>query len=99
MIRNTEPHQKCRAAQPAVSGPSAEIAPPSADHSAIDFVRAGPDHSAVINASVVGIGHARRQTAKEASDDQARRPSGAHAASRHAGTDKTTPTTSIILRP
>ena len=25
-----------------------------ADHSAIDFVRAGPDHSAVISASVVG---------------------------------------------
>ena len=39
---------------PAMSGPSAEIAPPSADHSAIDFVRAGPDHSAVISASVVG---------------------------------------------
>ena len=30
------------------------IAPPSAAHSAIDFVRAGPDQSAVISASVVG---------------------------------------------
>ena len=39
---------------PAASGPSAEMAPPKADHSAIDRVRAGPDHSAVINASVVG---------------------------------------------
>ena len=29
-------------------------APPSADQSAIDFVRAGPDQSAVISASVVG---------------------------------------------
>ena len=28
--------------------------PPIADHSAIDFVRAGPDHSAAISASVVG---------------------------------------------
>ena len=28
--------------------------PPSADQSAIDFVRAGPDHNAVISASVVG---------------------------------------------
>ena len=28
--------------------------PPIADHSAIDFVRPGPDQSAVMSASVVG---------------------------------------------
>ena len=28
--------------------------PPSADHNAIDFVRPGPDHSAVMSARVVG---------------------------------------------
>ena len=37
-----------------MTGPSDAIAPPSADHSAIAFVRPGPDHSAVISASVVG---------------------------------------------
>ena len=36
------------------SGPSEAIAPPVAAQSAIDFVRAGPDQSAVISASVVG---------------------------------------------
>ena len=30
------------------------MAPPSPDHSAIDFVRAGPDQSAVMSAKVVG---------------------------------------------
>ena len=39
---------------PATSGPSEAMPPPSADHSAIAFVRPGPDHSAVISASVVG---------------------------------------------
>ena len=54
VIRKTEPHSKCSSSAPATSGPSEAIAPPSADHSAIDFVRPGPDHSAVISASVVG---------------------------------------------
>ena len=54
MSRNTDPHQKCSSRIPEQSGPSAEIAPPIAAHSAIDFVRAGPDQSAVISASVVG---------------------------------------------
>ena len=52
--RKTDPHQKCSSSNPESSGPRAEIAPPSADHNAIDFVRPGPDHSAVINARVVG---------------------------------------------
>ncbi len=54
VIKNTEPHQNSSSSAPAVSGPSEEIAPPRADQRAIDFVRAGPDHSAVISASVVG---------------------------------------------
>ncbi len=54
VIRKTDPHSNSVSSAPATSGPSAAIAPPSADHSAIDFVRAGPDHSAVISASVVG---------------------------------------------
>ena len=54
VIRKTEPHQKCSSSQPATSGPSEAIAPPRADHSAIDLVRPGPDHRAVISASVVG---------------------------------------------
>ncbi len=37
-----------------MSGPSSAIPPPRADQSAIDFVRPGPDHNAVISASVVG---------------------------------------------
>src|SRR5208337_4275899 len=54
VIRKTEPQQKRCRSQPEISGPSEEIAPPIPDHSAIDLVRAGPDHSAVMNARVVG---------------------------------------------
>ena len=38
----------------AMSGPSSAMPPPRADQSAIDFVRAWPDQSAVMRASVVG---------------------------------------------
>jgi hypothetical protein len=54
VIKNTDPHQKWSSSAPAASGPSAAMAPPMPDHSAIDRVRAGPDHRAVISASVVG---------------------------------------------
>ncbi len=50
----TEPQSKPSSSAPESSGPSAERPPPSADQSAIERVRAGPDHSAVINARVVG---------------------------------------------
>ena len=36
------------------AGRATEMPPPNADQSAMDFVRAGPDHNAVISASVVG---------------------------------------------
>ena len=53
--RKTEPQQKCSSRSPDSIGPSAAIAPPMPDHSAIDFVRLAPGaQSAVINASVVG---------------------------------------------
>ena len=51
---NTEPQSNPVSRAPESSGPSAAMAPPSADHSAIAFVRAGPAHNAVISASVVG---------------------------------------------
>ena len=54
VIRKTEPHQKCSSRSPESRGPRAAMAPPMPDQSAIDFVRAGPDQSAVISASVVG---------------------------------------------
>ena len=81
-----------------VHGPSEAIAPPSADHRAIDFVRPGPDHNAAINANVVGyaipadsppITRAMNSTTSL----------GANAASRHAGTDSAIPSSSISLRP
>ena len=54
VTRNTEPHTKYSSRNPAMSGPSIATPPPSADHSAIERVRAWPDHSAVMSASVVG---------------------------------------------
>ena len=96
--KKTDPHQKCSSMVPAASGPSAEMAPPKADHSAIDRVRAGPDHSAVINASVVGKAIPADNPPKIRARTST--PSvGANAASRHAGTDSVTPRISMSLRP
>ena len=74
------------------------MAPPMPDHSAIDFVRPGPDQSAVISASVVGYAMPaesppRRRAPKRTSSV------GAHAASTQAGIDSAMPRTSISLRP
>ncbi len=98
VTRKTEPHQNSSSSRPAMSGPIAEIAPPVADHSAIDFVRPGPDHSAVMRASVVGY-------AMPAASPPTIRATmstsmvGAHAATRPAGSERATPSRSIILRP
>ncbi len=54
VTRKTDPQSKCSSRIPLTSGPSAAKPPPIADQSAIDFVRARPDHSAVMSASVVG---------------------------------------------
>ena len=98
VMRNTEPHQKCSSSKPASSGPSAAMPPPSADHSAMDFVRPGPLHSAVIRASVVGNAiPAERPPSKRAAKSTS--SDGAYAASRQAGTDSTMPRTNSSLRP
>ena len=69
-----------------------------ADHRAIAFVRPAPVQSAAIKASVVGYAMPaesppRMRAPISTSTD------GAHAAIRQAGTERTTPMTSIILRP
>ena len=98
VIRNTEPHQNSSSSAPAVSGPSADTPPPRADHRAIDFVRAGPDHSAVIKASVVGYAMpAERPPRMRAAISTSTDP--AQAASRQAGTERTSPRRSIFFRP
>ncbi len=72
--------------------------PPRADQRAIDFVRPGPDHRAVISARVVGyaipaeIPPTTRATKSTVSD-------GANPASRDAGMDRSIPRTIISLRP
>ena len=53
-MMNTEPQAKNSSSRPEISGPSMATPPPSADHIAIDRVRAGPDHRAVMSARVVG---------------------------------------------
>ena len=68
VTRNTEPHQKCSSSAPAISGPSAEMPPPIADHSAIDLVRDCPDHSAVMSASVVGYAMPAESAAEDAGE-------------------------------
>ena len=54
MTTKTDSQSNWVSSAPESTGPSAAIAPPIPDQSAIDLVRAGPDHSAVISASVVG---------------------------------------------
>ena len=84
VARKTEPQSKCSSSAPDISGPSAEIAPPMPDHSAIARVRPGPDHSAVISASVVG--KARPAATPPSSRAANSTPSdGAKPASRQAG--------------
>ncbi len=98
VTRNTDPHQNSSSSAPATSGPSAAIAPPSADQSAIDFVRPGPDQSAVMSARVVGYAipaanpPPTRATNSTSSD-------GAYAASSDIGIASAVPRTSSSLRP
>ncbi len=96
--RKTEPHQKCSSSKPESSGPSAEIAPPIPDHSAIDFVRGGPDHSAVMSASVVGNAIPAARPPRTRARNRIVSV-GANAARRLAGIASAVPTISIILRP
>ena len=98
VIRKTDPHQKCSRRAPATSGPSDAMPPPIADQSAIDFVRPGPAHSAVIRASVVGYAIPAEMPPSTRAPNST--PAvGAYAASRQAGTDSAMPAISSSLRP
>ena len=68
--RKTEPHQKCSSRIPEHSGPSAEIAPPIAAQSAIDFVRAAPRPERGDQRERRRVGHARGEPAEDPRDDQ-----------------------------
>ncbi len=99
VTRKTEPQSKCSSSAPETSGPSAEIAPPMPDHSAIAFVRGGPDaHSAVISASVVGYAMpAETPPSSRAPNRTSIDP--ARPATMLAGIDSAMPMTSRSLRP
>ena len=98
MRRKTDPHQKCSSSRPESNGPRAEIAPPSADQSAIDFVRAGPDQSAVISASVVGYAMPAASPPRSRATNRIVSV-GAYAASRLAGIASAVPTINMSFRP
>jgi hypothetical protein len=96
--RKTAFHGKRVKIRPEITGPQALIAPPVAAQSAIELVRAGPDHNAAINARQVGnaIPAARPPKIRAAiriSID------GAKPAIRAAGIANMTPVSSNILRP
>ena len=99
VTRNTDPHSNFSSRNPDTSGPSDAIAPPRADHRAIECVRPGPGaQSAVISARVVGY-------AMPAEMPPTMRATisismlGANAATRQAGIESPTPRRSSILRP
>ena len=98
VTRKTEPQSKNSSRAPETSGPSAAIPPPSADQSAIDFVRPGPDHSAVISARVVGyaIPAEMPPTTRAANRTVS---VGAKPATSDAGTERLIPSTIMSLRP
>ena len=96
--RNTEPHQKCSSRIPEQSGPSARSRRRSQPTARSRFVRAAPDHSAVISASVVGY-------AMPAASPPRMRATirtysfGAHAARQSAGIVSSIPPISSSFRP
>ena len=96
--RNTEPHQKCSSRIPEHSGPSAEIAPPIAAHSAIAFVRDAPAQSAVISARVVGYAMPAASPPKMRATIRTY-SFGAQAARQSAGIVSSIPRTRSSLRP
>ncbi len=65
VIRKTEPQSKLVSRAPATSGPSDEIAPPSADQRAIDLVRAGPGPERRDQGQRRREGHPRREAAEQ----------------------------------
>ncbi len=98
VIRNTEPQAWCSSSAPDSSGPSADIEAPMLDHRAIAFVRAGPAHSAVTSASVVGKAIPAARPPKMRAPT--RMPALEAVAARiEAGIARNVPSTSISLRP
>ncbi len=98
VTRKTEPHQATVRSHPASSDATASMAPPAADHRAIDRVRAGPSHSAVMRASVVG--KAMPAATPPRTRATMRMPTvGAQAATSAVGTVPAIPRTSMRLRP
>ena len=94
----TDPHANCSRSRPAINGPSEAIAPPVADQSAMECVRAGPDQRAAIIASVVGYAMPAERPPRSRAPIRTSML-GANAASRQAGTDNATPVRSISFRP
>ena len=70
VTRKTEPHSKCSSRNPETSGPSAAMAPPSADHRAIERVRAGPGPQGGDQREGRRVGHAGGHAAEDPGDDQ-----------------------------
>ncbi len=98
VTRKTEPQSWLSSSAPATIGPSADIAPPIADQSAIAFVRSAPDQSAVISASVVGNAMpAARPPRTRATNSTS--TDGAKPASSEAGIVSAIPSTTMRLRP
>ena len=97
-MRNTEPQAKYSSSRPEMSGPSIATPPPSADHIAIECVRAGPDQSAVMRARVVGYAMpAESPPATRATNSTV--SLGANPAASEAGIVISMPRTIISLRP
>ena len=70
VTRKTEPQSKCSSSAPETSGPSAAIAPPSADQSAIAFVRAGAGPERRDQRERGRVGHAGGEPADDARDEE-----------------------------
>ena len=70
VTRNTDPHQNSSSSAPATRGPRAAIAPPSADQSAMDFVRPGTRPERGDQRESRRIRHAGGQPAADAGDEQ-----------------------------
>ena len=70
VTRNTELHSKRSRRNPETSGPRAAMAPPSADHSAIERVRAGPGPQGRDEREGRRVGHAGGHAAEDPRHDE-----------------------------
>ena len=70
VMRKTEPHRSARAARRRRAGRATRSPPPSADHSAIDFVRPGPGPQRGDQRQRRRVGHAGREPAEHARGEE-----------------------------